>query len=386
MSKITHLLSFSLGIILFAAPLLSLGQDKVEEEKEKPKLELHGAVRFNYINSSWKAEQKAKGGEFGYDMIAIKPKASYKKLSLNAEYRFYSEAFGGSFLKSGWIAYHFNPKDQIQAGLVYVPFGIQQYNSNNWFFNITYYVGLEDDHDMGLKYVHEDETFEYAFAFFKNAEEMQFVGGEEHDSSRYSYDVVGRNKETNQLNGNFVWKFGGHVDHRLGVSAQAGQLYNLDTKENGNHYAFALHYEVYYHEWNFKISLNHVAHNPKNGEGLPNDRIQMGAYGVPYEVATNFNIYTLSASRKFDINWGPFEKIEAYNDFGWMQKQKKEFDSSIMNVVGFKITAGNLLTFVDYAAGYNHSWLGGNFVDDFSTGTPGAKWEARFNINVGYYF
>jgi len=24
----------------------------LEEEKEKPKLELHGAVRFNYINSS----------------------------------------------------------------------------------------------------------------------------------------------------------------------------------------------------------------------------------------------------------------------------------------------------------------------------------------------
>ncbi len=69
-----------------------------------------------------------------------------------------------------------------------------------------------------------------------------------------------------------------------------------------------------------------------------------------------------------------------------MRKKKDEFDSSLMNVTGFKITAGNLLTFIDYAAGYNHSWLGGNFVDDFSTGTPGAKWEARFNINVGYYF
>jgi hypothetical protein len=35
---------------------------------------------------------------------------------------------------------------------------------------------------------------------------------------------------------------------------------------------------------------------------------------------------------------------------------------------------------------YNHSWLGGNFVDDFAKGNPDAKWEARFNVNVGYYF
>jgi hypothetical protein len=34
---------------------------------------------------------------------------------------------------------------------------------------------------------------------------------------------------------------------------------------------------------------------------------------------------------------------------------------------------------------YN-SWLGGNFVDDFAKGNPDAKWEARFNVNVGYYF
>ena len=384
MFKILKLSYFLRLAVFLLFPFFSFSQEK--EEKEKPKLELGGAVRFNYINSSWKEEQKKKGGEFGYDMIAIKPKASYKGVFLNAEYRFYSEAFGGGFLKQGWVGYQFNEKNQIHAGLVYVPFGIQQYNSNNWFFNITYYVGLEDDHDMGFKYIHEDENFEYAFAFFKNAEELNFVGGQENNSSRYAYDVVGRNKETNQVNGNFVWKFGGHVNHRMGFSAQYGQLYNLDTKENGDHYAIALHYEVYYHDWNFKISLNHVAHNPENGEDSSNDILQMGAYGTPYEIAADFDIYTLSASRKFDINWGPFEKIEAYNDFGWMRKKKDEFDSSLMNVTGFKITAGNLLTFIDYAAGYNHSWLGGNFVDDFSTGTPGAKWEARFNINVGYYF
>jgi hypothetical protein len=35
----------------------------------------------------------------------------------------------------------------------------------NWFFNLAYYVGLEDDHDMGFKYMHTGEKFEYQVAF-----------------------------------------------------------------------------------------------------------------------------------------------------------------------------------------------------------------------------
>ena len=99
MFKILKLSYFLRLAVFLLFPFFSFSQEK--EEKEKPKLELGGAVRFNYINSSWKEEQKKKGGEFGYDMIAIKPKASYKGVFLNAEYRFYSEAFGGGFLKQG---------------------------------------------------------------------------------------------------------------------------------------------------------------------------------------------------------------------------------------------------------------------------------------------
>ena len=66
--------------------------------------------------------------------------------------------------------------------------------------------------------------------------------------------------------------------------------------------------------------------------------------------------------------------------------KENSFEDSFMNVTGVLITAGNLYTYVDYAAGYNHSWLGGNFVNDFAAGNSNAKWEARFNINFGYYF
>jgi len=43
--------------------------------QKKPEVDLGGALRFNYILSSWKPEQKKRGGDFGYDMFRINAKA-----------------------------------------------------------------------------------------------------------------------------------------------------------------------------------------------------------------------------------------------------------------------------------------------------------------------
>lgn len=354
--------------------------------QEKPKISVGGALRFNYNLSSWKEGQKKRGGDFGYDMFRVNFNAKYKDVYLNAEYRLYSDAFGGGVLKQGWMGYKFTDIDEIQVGLTQVPFGIQQYNSHNWFFNLTYYVGLEDDHDMGLKYIHAGKKFAYHLAFFKGPEELNFGNNSQSSTSRYSYDVVGRNKEVNQVNGKFIYKFGNKAANRLGISAQYGSLYNLDTKKNGDHYALAAHYEFTQNRWNVKAQALTASHNPKNAEGESRDIIAFGAYGAPYQVAADFKLYSLAISKNIPVNLGPISNLEFYNDFGYMEKQKSEFQDSYMNVTGVLVTVGQVYTYIDYAAGYNHSWLGGNFEDDFAAGNPDAKLEARFNVNIGYYF
>jgi hypothetical protein len=354
--------------------------------QEDPELKIGGALRFNYNLSSWKEGQKDRGGDFGYDMFRVNVNGSYQGIYVDAEYRLYSRSFGGGFLKQGWLGYRFNEKEEIQVGLTQVPFGIQQYNSHNWFFNLTYYFGLEDDHDMGVKYVHIDDKFEYNLAFFKNAEELRFGGTSEVSPDRYSYDVVGRNKEVNQFNGKLIYKLGDSIKNRLGTSVQYGGLYNLDTEKTGSHYGLALHYEMFYKNWNLKLQAMNIDHDPENLPGESREIIKMGAYGFPYEVASDFNIYTIAVSKSIPVELGPISNIQFYNDFGYQDKKVDSFEDSFMNVTGMLITAGQVYTYVDYAAGYNQSWLGGNFVDDFSTGSPDAKWEARFNINIGYYF
>lgn len=356
------------------------------QAQESPEVDIGGALRFNYNLSSWKPEQKKRGGDFGYDMFRINAVAAYRGIYVNAEYRHYSEAFGGGMLKQGWFGYKFNEFEELQVGLTQVPFGIQQYNSHNWFFNLGYYVGLEDDHDMGVKYMNLGETWEYQLAYFKNAEELSFGNTSAVSPSRYSYDIAGNNKEVHQANAKLLYKWGDSLQSQLGVSAQYGGLYNIVTREFGDHYALAVHYEANYKLWNLKTEAMVVSHNPENAEGNSEEVITMAAYGAPYEVAADFNLYTIAISRDVPVNWGPVSNLQFYNDFGFMQKEQKSFEDSYMNVTGILVTAGNLYTYIDYAAGYNHSWLGGNFVNDFAEGIPDAKWEARFNINFGYYF
>lgn len=364
-------------------------------EQDKPKIKIGGALRFNYNISSWKPDQVKRGGDFGYDVFRINAKANYKKLSLNAEYRLYSKGFGGGMLKQGWIGYKLNEKNNFQLGLTQVPFGITQYNSHSWFFSINYYVGLEDDHDMGLKYTHSGEKWDFAFAFFKNAEELNFGNNSDVSDSRYSYDVssiilddklVFRNKEVNQGNIKITYKFGNNTKHKIGFSGQFGGLYNLDTKNIGNHYAFAGHYELYLSGFDIKAQIARYQYNPKNPESENDDVIAMTAYGFPYLIASQANMYTLGIAYSFPVNWGFVSNLQVYNDFGYMQKTIENFENSIMNVTGALVTAGQVYTYVDFAVGKNHSWLGPDWTNAFAQGNPNADFEMRFNINIGYYF
>ncbi|QGY44924.1 hypothetical protein GM418_14975 [Maribellus comscasis] len=374
-------------LIFISIPVISLFA------QDKPELHVGGALRFNYNLSSWKEGQKTRGGDFGYDLFRINAKAKYKGVKLNAEYRLYSQGFGGGMLKQGWVGYDFTPENNLQIGLTQVPFGITQYNSHNWFFSINYYLGLEDDHDMGLKYTHNSENWLYAFAFFKNAEELNFGNNSDVSNSRYSYDVSSsgdglyRNKEINQLNLKVVRKFSnGGANHMLGVSAQYGGIYNLDTENTGDHLALAGHYELDFGKLNVKAQVSKYNYNTKNPAGQSNDMIAMTAYGAPYLVASEGTTYTLGVAYSVPVEWGPISNLQFYDDFGFMDKKLNDFHDSYMNVTGVLITAGNVYTYVDAAQGKDQPWLGPVWGGALSEGTANADWEMRFNINIGYYF
>ncbi len=381
-------MSIKLTSTIIIISLLSFYNIKAQEN---PEIKMGGALRFNYNSSSWKTNQQERGGDFGFDVFRINTKAAYKGIKLNAEYRFYDPAFGGGMLKQGWLQYNLKNDNEIQLGLTQVPFGITTYNSNSWFFSLNYYVGKEDDHDMGIKYSINNKNWDLDFAFFKNAEENNFGDLSDVSDNRYAYDVASlygeyRNKELNQFNIKANYKMGEIAKSKLGVSLEYGSLLNLDTENIGNRYAWAAHYELNYKKWNLKAQITGYDYNPEAPTGESSDVIALTAYGAPYLIASKATIYTIGINHTFPVEWGPVSSVMIYNDFGYMDKNIESFESSAMNDFGFLISAGSVYTYIDFAAGKNQPWLGGDWTNGLASGTPGANWEMRFNINIGYYF
>lgn len=372
-------------LVLLACLLFSFSLAHAQLTKEMPRLKFNGFLRFNYNYSDWKEGSKKRWGDLGYDLFKLGVAGSYKKILLDVDFRFYAKASGGAMLKSGWLGYQFDEKKQLQVGLTRVPFGIQPYGAHNYFFQISYYLGLEDDSDMGIKYMYTGDRWEYALAFFKNSEEELFGSDTETAGDRYSYDVAGRNKEVNQLNGQVFYNWGSDVRQKLGVSAEFGMLYNLDTEKNGNHYAFAVHHELYWRGLSVKTQLATYAKNPKNAPGEDRDLIIMTAFNAPYEVAAKANIYSIGIGYKIPFTKGIVNSIQFYNDFGWQQKWSKKFNDSFQNVTGCLITAGPVLAYIDYAQGLHQPWFGPDW-NAFGAGTGSNSWHARLNVSLGYYF
>ena len=381
--KESYFFAFLFLTLLFITPTLSA--------REKPKLKLGGALRFNYNYSDWKKDSKKKGGDFGYDVFRLNVEGSYKKILLNAEYRFYAKSSGGPMLKHGWFGYQFNDNHQLQVGLTQVPFGVLPVTSNNFFFNINYYLGLEDDSDMGIKYAFNYRNWSIFAAFFKNADVLDFGDKSDVSPDRYGYDITGRNKEVNHGNLRVAYHWGNQFQQEIGISGMLGGIYNVDTEKMGTRKAYAVHYAASYKNWNLKAQYTSYKLSPKNGldeEGIPIDDayIWMGAYGANYKVSTKADTYLASLSYTIPINKGILDQIRIYNDFSMMDKRIDGQKDSYQNVSGVMITTGPIYTYIDYALGKNQAWFSNAWDDSFAEGDPSNEWNARFNINMGYYF
>jgi hypothetical protein len=73
-------------------------------------------------------------------------------------------------------------------------------------------------------------------------------------------------------------------------------VYNLDTRRIGI-MCFCRSLRNKQGKWNGKAQF--MLPITENAEGEPTDVVTMAAYGAPYEVAADFNMYSLSISEMF---------------------------------------------------------------------------------------
>ena len=376
-------------LVLFCCGLQAVwGQESTPTDPlEKPlKVDIGGALRFNYNNSSWKPNQRARGGDFGFEVFRINVDAEYKRWTFRLDQRFYVEAFGGAFLKYGWFQYNLSETQHLKIGLIPAYFGVQQFNSHSWFFQLPFYLGFEDDHDMGVSYDISNEKIDLDIGFYKNAETLTFGDNNPISDSRYNYDFSGRNREINQWNVRFNYKLGDRANTRIGTSLQYGGIWNIDTQRKGNHYALGLQYESDYGPLNLKAQAFTFHNRPENAPGQSRDWIEMTAYGAPYNTAAKGSMYSFGIAYTLDVQWGPVTAVQFYNDYTYFDKAVERFADTQMHVIGMLVSAQPLYVYVDYARGLHQPWLGPQWTDALATGDTANGWESRFNINFGYYF
>ncbi|MBD3225403.1 MAG: hypothetical protein GF313_11770 [Caldithrix sp.] len=352
-----------------------------------------GAVRYNIIHTNYESDATALSTQMTWDTWRLNIDGSTAGVDLSFEYRFYP-TFGTHFIHHGYLGYSFSEDVYGKLGVFQKPFGITTYASHSWWFQGPYYVGLEDDYDMGLGFdFNPNEQLEVQVAYYRQAEpEGPVYGGDvtfgNAGAGRYSYDVVPQEgasvRELNTFNGRVAYKL--NNDWEVGGSVQFGQLYNSVLEEAEWATAFAGHLVGNFSNFNLKTEYIMYNYAAKGDNGNDLDMIYMGAYGFPYPVATEAALYVAGLAYSIPVDIGPISNIQPYVDYTLIDKTNEDFYDTHHLIPGFLITAGSIYTYVDLAMGKNQPWLTDSFGLGLGQGVEDPDWNTRFNINIGYYF
>ena len=384
--------------------------DAAAPQQDEPTLDvsINGSLRFNTLFRSYGAGQEGNfedqadnvlgDGGFTFDTFRIGASGSYGSMIFDAEWAFYPESFGGNYIHHGWVGYEFSDARQIQVGVSQVPFGIQPYASSSWFFNNTYYVGLEDDYEAGIKALYQANGWDIQGAYYMNSEQVDFFG--DSNAGRYSYDVVPRTNaayiqprgvtEQHQFNAKVAYSF----DHgdlgftKVGVSGQRGQLLNEGTGETDWHAAYAAHLQGRYGGFEAKLEFAQQELNPPVADNEDDRFVVMGAYGSPNRVASEHSVYSSSLAYHIPVNAGPVSEIKPYYDFSQVTKEVDGWNDNVSHDIGFLTTAGPLFIYTDLNISKGHPFnqpFDGTFASVMAENNDN-EWRTAFNINIGVYF
>lgn len=355
-------------------------ESRLQKLEEQTGIKIGGALRVNYGLQDWSESSREKKGDFAFDLFRLNVDGEKDDLLISAEYRFYPQ-YDFHTIHHGWIGYDFTDQLQGQLGVHQVPFGIQPYASHNFWFSGAYYIGLEDDYDMGVKLLYNADPVQVAAAFYKNAEL-----GNPGDLERYSTDLVHdgtqTNEETNQANLRVAYTLQ-HAENwstEIGLSGEFGQIYNSTTDDSGDHWASAVHLVGNYGQLNVQLEYAAYEYSPENPVGIDDSIIRVGGFGFAWDAPAEASVGIFNVAYTFPVSWGPVDSIQVYSDNTIIEPDENSQGTAWQNVVGTLLSAGPLYTYIDVISGENMIFMNGNPT------TPDDERNTRININFGYYF
>ncbi|MDR8523189.1 hypothetical protein [Shewanella fidelis] len=372
-------LSILIGALL-GAPTVAMADDF------QPSVELGGAVKVKYFVDDANQASKSNGGEFAFDALELDIDSQISEnWTASAKYIFKNSS-SNHFVKYAYAAYNGVEDWQFQGGIVSKPFGNKSFISHNWWESINYYMGFEDDYDLGAKAIYNSGAWTSEIAFFKNSE-YAANDTRSYAADTYSGTINGteyNNEETNTFNirQSYVLDFD-KLTVQLGASLEYGQIYDSLHDDHGTSTAYAVHLDAQYSGYQLQLQMVDYDYDQFDSEGK-NGLYAMKMGEGAYEVAAKGQIFAANIAKSIGYDWGT---VTVYNDYSHLTPDtdvNPKLNDSVINTTGVSIAVSDFFIYVDHIYGKNAVWIGGqsglgieNQDDDF---------HSLFNISVGYYF
>ncbi|WP_243720397.1 OprO/OprP family phosphate-selective porin [Luteimonas aestuarii] len=352
---------------LLAAWTLSPAAAKADE----PEFNLGGAVRFNY---GWLDYGSSSG--FEPELVRVDASGSAGNAFFSLQYRWYD---GFDAVHHAWGGWKIDEASDVRVGIQQVPFGLLPYAAQSFWFGSGYYLGIEDDYDLGVVWRRGDGAHQWhAGVFF--ADEYG-TGGR---PGRYSFDVATTDdhpyRERERLNLRYEntrdWA-GGEL--ALGVSAFTGRIEDRARDGHHGHHGAALHAQWSRDAWTWQAQWARYRYD------VPEARVSLSAFLFPFDIAAEADVPTLNVAYALPRS-GWFDGITCYNNLSSTRPVRSDpgLRESWQNVTGCSFAKGKSFTYVDWIAGKNMWFAGGPGVGIDEPGGDG--WRSRLNINIGFYF
>lgn len=334
-----------------------------------------GHARVNLDYRDWVLEDEIR---IDFESVKLTGNLSWDSgNTFNFDVRYY-DTLSKVILRYADFAWKLDEHSQLSFGVTRVPFGLQQYLSDSFWYSINYYVGLEDDYDIGFVYHLQEDEHSWKFGYFI-ADELN--NGSEH--ARYSFDVSSvagiDYEEDGQVNLYYeyapIWLQ--NRKSRLGFSLQMGQIAAPDDSHH-KHTAWSVFYRQPYGPWQTSVQLSHYNFD------IEAQQLQLSAFDADFPVARKAKTLVLNQSYRISALPTFLDAALLYAELGIANSGIDAGDKSRQWVLGGSLMSGNFVFYLDIIHGENMWFSGGqgvalHFPDDIGQ-------TRRVNLSLAYHF
>lgn len=336
-----------------------------------PYFDVGGAVRFNYGWLDYGPTSRLQ-----LELLRADVKGGSGPMFFSAQYRWYD---GFDAVHHAYVGAKFNDNTNVKVGIQQVPFGLLPTVSQSFWFGSGYYLGIEDDYDPGVVFTHQRGNTTWHAGYFTGDE---YGSGARYD--RYSFDVAQtdalpyreRGRVHARVEQAMDWAGG---DLLLGGSAFAGKVQNTQTRHHYGHQGAAVHAQ--WKRDGFTAQLQWARYR----YDIPERRIALSAFDAPFEIAAQADVPSANLAYSFGEN-RLLDDVTCYNNLSMTRPvgHSAGVRDSWQNVTGCSFAKGIMLTYVDWIAGKDMWFAGGEGIG-IDNGGP-SQWHSRLNVNIGFYF